>query len=256
MDFFVLLSSVAGIIGSIGQSNYSAGNTYQDSLARYRVSIGQKATSLDLGWMGDVGIIAENEDLARGKEVAADMACISETEFHALLAHCCAPTSKLHSLLQAQAIIGLVTPAQFRSKGLEPPDWTSTPLFSTLQHVGLEDSSSSAGNAGTSQGGATVDTVDYAAAFARSPSQEEAADVVTASLVSKLARAISVLPGEIDTTKPLHAYGVDSLLAVELRNWFAKTFKADVAVFEIMGKESVAAVGAAVAEKSVLKRES
>lgn len=49
LKFFVLLASVSGIIGSVGQSNYAAGNSYQDALARYRVSIGQKAVSIDLG---------------------------------------------------------------------------------------------------------------------------------------------------------------------------------------------------------------
>ena len=41
--------------------------------------------------------------------------------------------------------------------------------------------------------------------------------------------------GDVDTGKPLYAYGVDSLLAVELRNWFGKEIGAEVAIFDIMG---------------------
>ncbi|TGO34128.1 hypothetical protein BHYA_0211g00120 [Botrytis hyacinthi] len=59
MDFFVILSSIAGIIGSFGQSNHCAGNTYQDGLADYRISNGQKAISLDLAGIFDIGYIAE-----------------------------------------------------------------------------------------------------------------------------------------------------------------------------------------------------
>lgn len=254
MDFFVMLSSLAGIVGSIGQSNYAAGNTYQDALAKHRVLTGQRATALDLGWMSEVGIIAENEDLAHSKEIVADMAKISERDFHALLEYYCNPTLKLPMPHKAQAMIGLVTPAQLRSKGLEVPDWLQTPLFSPLAQMEVQGTSSStaSGDPATTDG----DTTDYAAEFQRAPSRAEAGEVVVVSLVRKLAKALAITPSDIDTARPLHAYGVDSLLAVELRNWFAKVFAADMAVFEIMGQgSSIGAVGAAVAAKSTIRRE-
>ncbi len=40
LDFFVLLSSIGGIIGSFSQGNYCAGNTFQDAFARYRAELG------------------------------------------------------------------------------------------------------------------------------------------------------------------------------------------------------------------------
>ena len=57
---------------------------------------------------------------------------------------------------------------------------------------------------------------------------------------------------DIDISKPLHAYGVDSLLAVELRNYFAKELSADVAIFDLMGGPSIGAVTLTVAKKSTL----
>ena len=48
--------------------------------------------------------------------------------------------------------------------------------------------------------------------------------IVTLSLTHKLARTISIPALDIDVAKPLHSYGVDSLVAVELRNWLAKKF--------------------------------
>lgn len=52
LHFFVLLSSASGLLGLCSQTNYNAGNTYEDVLARYRVLWGQKAVSLDL-WRHD-----------------------------------------------------------------------------------------------------------------------------------------------------------------------------------------------------------
>ena len=46
----------------------------------------------------------------------------------------------------------------------------------------------------------------------------------------------------MDMSKPLHAYGVDSLLTVELRNYFAKELNADVAIFDITDGSSFEAV--------------
>lgn len=45
LDFFILLSSVSGVVGNPGQSNYAAGCTFQDALARHRNQGGQKAVS-------------------------------------------------------------------------------------------------------------------------------------------------------------------------------------------------------------------
>ena len=63
LDFFILLSSISGVIGNGGQANYAAGNTSMDALANYRIAHGEKAVSLDLGWMEAEGVVAENEKL-------------------------------------------------------------------------------------------------------------------------------------------------------------------------------------------------
>jgi len=56
LDFFVFLSSSAGVIGARGQANYAAGNSFQDSLAQYRREKGMNAVSLDLGPVLGVGV--------------------------------------------------------------------------------------------------------------------------------------------------------------------------------------------------------
>lgn len=61
LDFFVVLSSLAGIIGSVSQGNYAAGNTFQDALVHYRHSKGLAAQSLCLGVMSGLGYVEENE---------------------------------------------------------------------------------------------------------------------------------------------------------------------------------------------------
>ena len=92
--------------------------------------------------------------------------------------------------------------------------------------------------------------MDYAALLSKAASTEQAIRVVTDGILQKLSRALSIAPENMDVTKPLHVYGVDSLLAIELRNFFAKEFGADVAVFDITGGSSFEAVSSVVVQKS------
>ncbi|NEP52032.1 MAG: SDR family NAD(P)-dependent oxidoreductase, partial [Moorea sp. SIO3C2] len=58
LDFFILFSSIASLIGSPGQGNHAAGNTFLDTLAKYRQTQGLPALSINWGAWSDVGAVA------------------------------------------------------------------------------------------------------------------------------------------------------------------------------------------------------
>ncbi|KAI0190605.1 putative polyketide synthase [Astrocystis sublimbata] len=245
LDFFVMLSSVVGIHGSAGQSNYAAGGTYQDALARSRVARGERSISFDLGWMASDGIIAESEFLTKTFENSGLMMPINSDEYLALLDyHCRRDVAAARDPRNCQVMIGLETPASLVAKGADVPALMHR---ATFRHMHTVELGAGAADADPTQAAAAQ---NWSVAFTSARSLAEAGDVVMEALVHKLARALSLPPVDIETVRPLHSYGVDSLLAVELRSWFAKEFKSDVAVFEILGAANFAAVAATVIAKT------
>jgi len=73
--------------------------------------------------------------------------------------------------------------------------------------------------------------------------------VVSDALVGKLAKVLARAPDSLDVTQPLHVFGVDSLVAIEIRNWLLQKLRVDLPVFEILGGSSCATISRRVAEK-------
>jgi myxalamid-type polyketide synthase MxaB len=58
IDFFVMFSSIVSLFGGQGQGNYAAANGFLDALAHYRRAHGKAATSINWGPWADVGMAA------------------------------------------------------------------------------------------------------------------------------------------------------------------------------------------------------
>ncbi|HEX2909492.1 MAG TPA: SDR family NAD(P)-dependent oxidoreductase, partial [Chloroflexia bacterium] len=69
LDFFLLFSSVATVIGSPGQGNYVAGNAFVDELAHYRQALGLPATAISWPAWEEVGFAARSGAASRLENV-------------------------------------------------------------------------------------------------------------------------------------------------------------------------------------------
>ncbi|KAI0156515.1 polyketide synthase PksD [Xylariaceae sp. FL1272] len=237
VDFMIFLSSVSGIVGNPGQSNYAAGCTFQDALARFRNARGQSTTCIDLGVMRKIGVVAETKSLQQHFENESNnLGYVEEDELLAFLDIVCDPAAE-QSSIPDQLVLGLGLPAHSseQSVGSLAPGRGS--LFSYFRQARTRGASEAAGSGLTEQ-------------FRRAKTQNERMNLVCVSLASRLARSLAIKQEDIDPGKPLHAYGVDSLVAVELRNWIFENYAADVAVGELVSGRTVEGVGELIEKSS------
>lgn len=248
LDFFIMLSSISSITGNRGQANYAAANSFMDALAHHRVAHGERATSLNLGFFLSTGLVAQSSSLKDRYTSNLPFVPVTEVELHALLSLYCDPCTPQSNERGCQTIIGLTSPRDVYERNPDAIYWLKKPAFrhilATDHAEGIEGDSHDQPSSG--QVGKNLSSVD---------SVEAAGAIVTDLLVSKLSKTLGIPKEEVHGERPLHSYGVDSLVAVELRNWFFNELDVDVAIFDMLGGTTIAAVGSSAAGKIFAKRE-
>jgi len=241
MEFFVMLSSVVGIIGNRGQGNYASGNTYQDALAKHRRSQGLTAVTLDLGNVLSVGWAAENWQTVNKDSIFA-LAQVStrEDQLQSIIEYNIDPRNSTPAESRCQVICGLATSAHYARQGIAEHSFLQDPLFTQLRTMTET----------------TVRSLDENSSLAiqsqlrSANTKEEAIAAVISSILKRLSKSMSTPIDDLDPSKPIHHYGVDSLVAMEFRNWFARDMSADLPVVEIMGPGSIASLSEKVVSLS------
>jgi hypothetical protein len=251
MDFFVMLSSSAGIVGSRGQGNYSAGNTYQDALAHYRVSRNLPAVAIDLGMILGVGYVAESSsetNEAQQTSVVANLKNlgligIREEEFLAILAAAITNCGKPETNIPCQIITGLSTGGMMRQNGTsEDPYWFADARFSHLKLMDTQTNLTEIKSSGPPLQHLLGEVASIAAA----------ATIICETIAARLAKSLRVPLEDLDPFKPVNAYGVDSLIAVELRNFIFREIKADMSIFDILSSIPLTMLSSKIAANSTL----
>ncbi|HET8662411.1 MAG TPA: SDR family NAD(P)-dependent oxidoreductase, partial [Micromonosporaceae bacterium] len=199
LDFFVLFSSVASVLGSAGQGNYAAGNAFLDLLAAERRRLGLPGLSINWGpWRG--AGMAASVDHGDRQWTARGVGLVEPDQGVALLEQALAqPVAQL-------AIFAVDWPAYLR----QYPAGQQPPLLADL-----------AGPAQVAAGGPAAGGTDHRALLRRleTAAPGDRPDVVLAHVRDLAARVLGLKDAHtLDTQQPLNELGLDSLMAVELRN--------------------------------------
>lgn len=232
LDFFILLSSIVGVRGNASQAAYSAAGAFLDSFSHYRRSLGLPAVSIDLGKIDEVGYVAErNEETAKRLDEAG-VSAMSKDQFLAAIKVAIDGAS-------GQIITGLRT----YSPDHALPEYEVN-TFSVFRRTG-EAIRESAGD----DGSAPTRARD---ALRQTTSPEEATNILCAAFVEKMSVLLMVAVENIDFSKSINDYGMDSLVAVEMRNWLFKEMEITISILELLATQSLTILTKKLLEKSKL----
>lgn len=208
LDFFVLFSGGASLLGSPGQGNHCAANAFLDGLAHYRRAMGLSGVSIHWGAVSQVGEAAE-----RGADVSLQKQGLGAI----------APTQVLESLervmCSSSVEIGIVPidwsiwqeranqwPFLFDWKQATTPSVEWTPIAQTDQ---------------------LLDQI-------KTTSGHERQQLLVTHLQNKAARILGMPMSTIDVQQPLNQIGLDSLMAVELRNQIQTELDVSIPITKFM----------------------
>lgn len=242
LDFFVMLSSLSAIFGWASQSSYAAGGTYEDALARLRVAQGLPAVSLDLGVVVNVGneaLIVTNKLAKSGQSWLLTDELVMQALGSAIL----------QPLQQAQVLYGL-NPGP-------GPHWDAANSVSPMGREALfmalryrQPASEAIRQTQGYEDGSDGSAKPLSTRLQEAGSADEAKQVVGEAIATKLAEIFMIATGDIDMNQPPASFGVDSLVAVELRNMLMLRAAADMPIFNILQSESLTMLVGNVVAKS------
>lgn len=251
LDFFTLLSSISCILGGVSQSNYAAGNAYMNALCHYRHSIGERASSaVNLGMLVTEGVVAESEELLAVMRGMGQFMEIQSEEMYALLEQHLQPRKASEDDAEScQPIFGIQLPAAMEAAGKEVPNYLTSPMF---RHFHYADTDLKNGRNMAS----AERQVDFASAISRAETAAQVAGDMIQWLTTKMSRVLGLEIADINASKPISSYGIDSLIGMEIRNWFERDLGAKIAIFELLSTtNSIADLCASAATRSRFRSE-
>ena len=198
MDFFVLFSSAASLLGSPGQGNHAAANAFLDGLAHYRRGLGLSGLSIHWGAVSQVGEAAE-----RGADLTADlkgMGVISPIQV----------LESLELLMSSSNVEVGVVPIKWSAWQDRVAQW----LFLSNWHENTQASES-------------FQWLFWQQFKAAVPSERR--EILVAHVSRQVAEVLGLKSSQqVDLKQGFFDLGMDSLMAVELRNRLQKSLECDL----------------------------
>jgi len=217
LDFFVLFSSAASLLGPPGAANYAAANAFLDALAWHRRAEGRPALSVNWGPWAELGFFTRSELQSYFAQYGVEAMSAADS-LRAL--------SSLLARSATQAVVLDIDWARWQ------PD-VQPPLLAELGVVPSGDKPQ--GGTASGPGSGLYDALQGA-------TPEERQRLLESYLCELAAGKLGLTPSTLDIRAPLNSLGVDSLITVELRMQVERDLGVVVPVTRLLEGPSVASL--------------
>ncbi|MGD1700256.1 SDR family NAD(P)-dependent oxidoreductase [Dapis sp. BLCC M229] len=226
LDFFVCFSSMASMLGNFGQGNYAAANGFMDAIAHYRRGQGLPGLSINWGAWATAGM-------------AARLAREHQNRMHSSGVVAIEPEPGM------QALGSLLSGSQSQV-GVFPVNWSEffrqMPGLTKLRYLEAFTTKSVEQN----QNYQILEQLNLA-------SDGEQEKLLTSYLQSKIAHIMGMTVSQIELEKSLIMMGLDSLMAVELRNQIQTELGADIPATRFMEGITIQLLATEVKEQLIIQ---
>lgn len=220
LDCFVVISSIAALLGSPGQGAYVAANSYLDALVQHRRNQGLPGIGINLGALAQVGMAARHEGVERHFQ-RVGVGSLNPAEAIGMLDY----------ILRQNPVNMAAARMDWGLWGGTYAKWAASPRY---RHLMPELTADVGGGAGASL--ATL-------------SPEAQAERVAACLTELVAGILRLPPDGVDQGKSLLAMGVDSLMAMELQAGIDRQLGLRIPTLELMKGVALRALVANIADR-------
>lgn len=243
LDFFVLFSSGSGLFGWTHQANYASGNTFLDAFVQYRLSQGLPASVLDVGVMSEIGYVSQTPIVEEALRATGNYSLQEKDlidSLHLVIVES-SGTAKAQTpgsfVSHEQLAIGLRSTKPMAEPSNRLP-WRRDARTS-VYHANESSVSST-----SSSSNDALDAFIASITNDRSLLDSEASlELVTREIGSCIYGFMLRPIEDLDIAQPLTDLGIDSLITVEIRNWWRRKLGVEISTLEILNGGTIASLG-------------
>ncbi|MCH7534442.1 MAG: SDR family NAD(P)-dependent oxidoreductase, partial [Bacteroidetes bacterium] len=212
LDHFVLYSSISAVYGNPGQVSYVGGSSFLDNFSSWRRQKNLPSTTINWGVIGDVGFVARSGKVG-GLLYKQGWKTFTLDE----------ATWILEQMLLNNPVQRVATDSDWEMIG---NFYTHSAKSSRFEHLVKEKElgMTSGGGAGDGALKATILESD----------EGEQHDILLDQLRETFARVLGTIVNKVNINEPVTKYGLDSLMANQIRNWIQSNLAVDYSMMKIM----------------------
>ncbi|HBH25477.1 MAG TPA: hypothetical protein DDY13_18930, partial [Cytophagales bacterium] len=202
LETFLMFSSASSLIGLSGQGSYVAANTFIDQMAHFRNKLNLSATAINWGVISDVGMVADEVELERYARAQGFIP---------------------FKMQEAVEVLDKIFDMQPIQKGIMQMDIeTAAAYYDQLADTGFFENLLQTREADEANG-EQFDMGSYVG-------KDEALDAIRSLVTAKVASITKASSSMITGSMTFKNLGVDSLMAIQLRNQLEAVFNTKLAV--------------------------